>query len=166
MIDDVTRCVELGAQGIVCGALTTEGVLDLRTMARLAKAAGTLSLTCHRAFDFSKDFPVSLESLIDIGFSRVLTSGGASSALMGTATLRSLREQAAGRIIVMPGAGINPGNVRELIEKTGCMEVHASCTKRVRQTTEGPSLGRADEGDCWVTDAGLVEQIQSQLLLL
>jgi copper homeostasis protein len=55
-----------------------------------------------------------------------LTSGQASNALEGSHTLFSLHENAAGRIEILPGSGIQPANVHEILKRTGCDQIHAS----------------------------------------
>jgi len=92
----------------------------------LLECARPLKVTFHRAFDMSRDLYQSLEDMIALGFDRVLTSGGEQRVQDAISVIRQLRETAANRIALMIGAGINAGNVRELISQTGVREVHAS----------------------------------------
>lgn len=131
MVEDI-RCVrELGADGVVVGSLTAEGGIDLPALRRMKEAAGTMSVTFHRAFDVCARPAQALEQLIEAGCDRVLTSGQARSAEDGAPLLRELVRQAAGRIIVMPGCGVNPGNAAYILKETGATELHASARTTV-----------------------------------
>jgi copper homeostasis protein len=119
-----------GAAGVVFGALTAEGVIDAALCARLVEAAGAnLETVFHRAFDALADPFDGLERLIDLGFTRVLTSGGGACAADAACADRIARlvEAARGRIEILPGGGVRPGNAAELVRRTGCRAVHSSC---------------------------------------
>ncbi|RZL04538.1 MAG: copper homeostasis protein CutC, partial [Pedobacter sp.] len=87
--------------------------------------------TFHRAFDLVSDFSEALETIIGLGFERILTSGGAKTAIDGHEVIKKLVTQAAGRIIIMPGAGINPENIALLRELTGANEFHSTAKRTV-----------------------------------
>lgn len=114
-----------GADGIVIGALDASGQVDVAMIGELTEAAGELPVSFHRAFDVTPDLPNALEVLIGAGVSRVLTSGGAATAIEGAETITRLVEQARGRITVMAGGGIRENNILEVIASTGVSEVHA-----------------------------------------
>jgi copper homeostasis protein len=141
MLDDIAHCRDLGCDGVVVGALTPEGEVDLDTCARFVEAAHGLGVTFHRAFDLVNDQNDSLESLVELGFERVLTSGGMASAVAGASRLGRLVAQAGKRIIVMPGAGIEPGNIADLRSVTAANEFHASAKRRL------PSAMRRSRAD-------------------
>lgn len=122
---DVRFARSEGAAGIVTGALDEKGRVDIVTTRALIEAAGGLSVTFHRAFDAACDLSEALEMLIDAGVSRVLTSGGANTALEGAHTIGRLVDQSNGRIIIVAGGGIRAHNVREVIARTGVTEIHA-----------------------------------------
>jgi copper homeostasis protein len=90
-----------------------------------------MGVTFHRAFDLVVDQGDALETLIELGFERVLTSGGMASAVAGAGRLARLVAQAGDRIVVMPGAGIEPGNIAALRDATGAREFHASAKRRL-----------------------------------
>jgi copper homeostasis protein len=123
---DIATAKELRADGIVLGILNPNGGVDVARCRELLEYARPLKATFHRAFDMSRDLRQSLEDIIALGFDRVLTSGGEQKVQDAIPAIRQLREMAANRIGVMIGAGINSGNVRELISQTGVREVHAS----------------------------------------
>lgn len=117
---------ECGADGVVFGALTSDGEIDMAACRRWKQAAEDMSVTFHRAFDRCADPQRALEQIILLGCDRLLTSGQQSSAFDGIPLLQTLVEQAAGRIIIMPGAGVNPDNAAEIMSRTGASEIHAS----------------------------------------
>ena len=124
MLRDVGAAKEAGADGVVFGVLTADGDLDGERMARLVAAAHPMGVTCHRAFDMTRDPGEALETLIELGVDRVLTSGQERSVPEGLALIGELVQQAGDRIIVMPGAGIEEDNIREVAERTGAKELH------------------------------------------
>jgi copper homeostasis protein len=129
---DIAVARSEGADGIVTGALDDEGGIDIAATRSLIDAANGLPVTFHRAFDAPSDLSTALEILIDAGVARVLTSGGARSALEGAATIARLVNQANGRIIIVAGGGIREHNVREVIARTGVTEIHARLIDEAR----------------------------------
>jgi copper homeostasis protein len=93
----------------------------------VAHAEG-LGVTLHRAFDLTPDPFAALETAIDLGFERILTSGCALNAMAGAETIAALVTQADGRIAILAGGGVNPSNVAQLVARTGVREVHGSCS--------------------------------------
>ena len=126
MIDDIACIREQGAHGVVLGALTSEGRVDEAVCGRLIDAAAGMEVTFHRAFDLCRDPFEALDVIAQLGCSRILTSGQASKAEIGIPLLRQLVERAAGRLIVMPGGGVNAINAKYLLVSTGATELHAS----------------------------------------
>ena len=126
MIEDIRFCADAGVDGVVIGALTKDCGLDIDTCRRLAEVAGTMHKTFHRAFDVCANPSEALEQIISLGFDRLLTSGQKPDALSGASLIASLVQQSAGRIIIMPGAGINPANIAEIQRLTGAAEFHSS----------------------------------------
>lgn len=126
MLRDIEQAVAAGATAIVGGALTAENTIDLAATRSLIAASAGLPFTFHRAFDRVADQERALEQLIDLGVSRVLTSGGAASAEAGIPQLRKLVEQARGRIGILPGGGVTKQNVLRILRETGAQEIHGS----------------------------------------
>ena len=125
MLQSIADCKRLGANGVVIGALTTQGDVDVPLMRRLIAAARPLSVTFHRAFDECRDPMGAFRDIVGLGCDRLLSSGHEPSAYQGRALLRRLIETAS-PIVVMPGAGINPSNIKELDHATGATEFHGS----------------------------------------
>ena len=131
MEGEIARFRDLGANGVVIGALTEEGELDIPNLRRLKQAAMTMDVTLHRAFDMARDQKKALEQAIDLGFTTILTSGGLGSALKGKERLAELNALAGGHIRLMAGAGVNAGNIPELHTATGITAYHGSCRTAV-----------------------------------
>lgn len=165
MEQDIRTCRQLGADGVVIGALTAEGDIDTALCKRLIDAADGMSITFHRAFDMCRDPKRALEELIAIGCDRVLTSGQAATAEDGLPLLKELVQQAAGRISIMPGCGVNSGNAARILQATAAVEIHASARKSVGSGMlfrhSGVSMGTpgSDEYARKETDANEVELI-------
>ncbi|MCC5579500.1 copper homeostasis protein CutC [Microtetraspora sp. AC03309] len=121
---DVAAIGNAGAHGVVIGALTLSGEVDVEVVKRLIGAAGGLSVTFHRAFDMTADPFAALDTLAPLGVDRVLTSGQDTTALEGAPLIASLVEHAGDRMIIMPGGGITPRNVRRVVAATGAKEIH------------------------------------------
>ena len=173
MADQVEEALEAGADGIVIGALTPEGDVDLPLFERLVSLVESfnlaaelqqsvlchaandshffpgpsrrVSITFHRAFDRCRRPYEALEQIIALGCDRILTSGQAATAEAGAAVLGELRQRARGRIGILPGGGVTPGNAARILAQTGCTEIHASASV----TRDGKK----------VTDAGRVAEI-------
>lgn len=126
MVDDARELVELGAAGVAVGPLTREGAVHRKQLRMLRDAARGADVVFHRAFDVASSMEETLETLIDAGVTRVLTSGQAPTAEQGIDALRRLRRQADGRIEILPGAGIRPDNAAEIVAGTGCDQLHGT----------------------------------------
>lgn len=136
MQHDIRIARELGAAGVVIGALMPDGSIDEDAIHRMMDEAEGLSVTFHRAFDVCRNPEEALEKIISLGCHRLLTSGQAPTAEQGIPMLKKLVGQADGRIIIMPGAGVNPQNVSRILEETGAIEIHGSLRKNGHTSTE------------------------------
>ena len=114
MLHDIDMARQLGADGVVFGCLTPDGDIDLPLMERLMKASEGMSVTFHRAFDMCRNPRKALEKIIALGCDRILTSGQQATAEKGISLLKELNVQADGRIIIMPGCGVNSDNIRKI----------------------------------------------------
>ncbi|MTI41734.1 copper homeostasis protein CutC, partial [Fulvivirga lutimaris] len=126
--EDIRICKELGVEGIVSGVLNADGTVDKERTRELVELSKPLPFTFHRAFDVANDAFRALEDIIDCGAVRILSSGQKNSAIEGIDLLKQIQEKAAGRISIMPGGGINPDNISELLS-IGCTEFHMSGKK-------------------------------------
>ena len=126
---DVDFAMQNGAAGVVFGILRPDGSVDVGRCKRLQQFAGGGSTVFHRAFDVVPDAFRALNGLIELGFTRVLTSGQCSTAMEGANLIARLIEHARDRIQILPGGGIRAYNVKDLIRQTGCTQVHLSGVK-------------------------------------
>lgn len=126
MLHDIKVARQLGADGVVFGCLTAEGNVDMPLMKKLMNGVGEMSVTFHRAFDMCSNPKEALEQIIELGIDRILTSGQEETAEKGIPLLKELVELADGRIIIMPGCGVNASNIRKIAEETGTSEFHFS----------------------------------------
>ena len=123
---DLFQFQRLSIDGVVFGILLPDGTIDKKRCGELIAKARPLKVTCHRAFDMTRDPHQALEDCIEVGFDRILTSGQKPQALDGVDLIRDLIKQAAGRISIMPGSGVNENTVAEIVSKSGAQEVHFS----------------------------------------
>lgn len=134
LLRDCELMLSSGAAGVVCGCLNEAGEIDLRFLHRivtLCRDAGRdQEVVFHRAFDELADQLTGLKQLIGAGVTRVLTSGGAPTALQGSEQLARLIDLASGQIEVLPGAGINAACAQEVLQKAGGRQLHGSFTNR------------------------------------
>lgn len=149
MAREVQLTVAAGAHGVVVGALTAGGAFDLGAMRELAAAAGAAQLTCHRAFDVAPDRATALEHLVELGFARVLTSGGATRSIDGATELAALAAQGTG-IEIMAGGGVRLEDIPALLG-LGLDAVHLSA-KAVTPDPGQAGPGGGVDGGLEVTD--------------
>lgn len=154
MMYDIDVLLESGAQGLVLGCLDPQGEIDVIAVKRLMKVARTkksnVEFTFHRAIDMSKDLTKSCKVIAGLGFSRILTSGGHATALEGASVISELRKEAVG-CSLMPGGGISEENMQRVMEKTRCIEFHASA--RVQK----PSVMEWKNNKCFMGNPGAEE---------
>ena len=138
---DVRAALDHGADGIVFGILTPDGQVDVPRNTRMRELIGDRQAVFHRAFDVVPNPKQTLETLISLGITRVLTSGQEPSVLEGARLIKELIQQAGNRIEVLPGGGMRPDQVPEVIERTGCSQVHLTAFKTVHDaSTEARSI--------------------------
>ncbi len=138
---DVEFCGRAGCDGVVIGILTEQGEVDRVRCAELVGIAREfgMGVTFHRALDVAADLGRALEDVIALGCERVLTSGGAETALDGVAGIAELVRQAGGRISIMAGSGVTPENAAQIIEKTGVKELHGTFRSRIESSAPHPA---------------------------
>jgi copper homeostasis protein len=162
---DVAEAVWRGADGVVFGILAADGSVDVDRCRRLLRLARNVETVFHRAFDLTPDPLCALDQLMDLGFTRILTSGAQPSANQGAGLIRSLIERAAGRIEILCGGGIRPSNVMDLIARTGCTQVHfgAFAARRDSSLVAHPEIrlssAGSDDREYGITDAAVVSEM-------
>lgn len=125
---DIAVARRVGAAGVVFGALQPDGTIDVERTRALMAVSRPMSVTFHRAFDFTPDADAALDTLMQLGVERVLTSGQAPTAVLGLQTLQRLVTRAEGRIAILAGGGLSEENIAKVAESTGIREVHVRAT--------------------------------------
>lgn len=167
---DAEAAIANGADGVVFGILEANGAIDVTRTRRIRDIAGKKQAVFHRAFDVTPDPFRALDQLVELGMTRILTSGQEDSVPEGADLIRRLIEYAKGRIEILPGGGIKPYNLPDVIARTGCTQVHLTAfqkgsdpsTRARPQVTFGGAL-YPREDEIFITDAELVRTI-GQLL--
>lgn len=129
MLEDAKQLLAAGADGIVFGFLHEDGTVDIERCQEMLKVIGDKPSVFHRAIDVVPDWKKAIDQLIELGVTRILTSGQNPSVYYGRYTIKAMIEYAAGRIEILPGAGINDTNVEEVIRETGCTQIHIAVHK-------------------------------------
>lgn len=165
MAQDVEMARELGAHGVVIGALTEGGEVDIEACKIILQNAGDMNITFHRAFDLCRNPYKAIDDIIELGCNRILTSGQSKSAEDGMEILTNLQAYAGNRLTILAGGGITPINAAKIISNTGIRELHASARQiqhsHMTFRKEGISMGTpgADEYARMTTSPGIVRQI-------
>ena len=128
MLREVINCKRVGVKGIVIGALTETGEIDREVLSEIMQKAETMEVTFHRAFDDSIDWMRSLDILIELGVTRVLSSGMANNVENGSPILKKMVDRAKGRIQIMTGGGVSAANVAKIVKEIQPDAVHFSGT--------------------------------------
>lgn len=128
---DILQCQRLSVDGVVFGILNPDGTIDKKRCKELIGKARPLKVTCHRAFDMTRDPFEALEDCIEAGFDRILTSGQQAQASLGADLIGELIKKANGRIAIMPGSGVNEDTVAKIVAASGAQEVHCSAMSAV-----------------------------------
>lgn len=125
---DIEMCKRASMDGVVFGILTPDGSIDKERCRKLIEAARPMKVTCHRAFDMTRDPFEAMEVCIEAGFDRILTSGQQPVASKGIDVIAELVNCARGRISIMPGSGVNEESVETIVRKTNVNEIHFSAS--------------------------------------
>jgi copper homeostasis protein len=162
---DIDLMLDAKVDGVAFGCLLTSGEIDQAVCRIILQLIGKRGVAVfHRAFDLTPDPHAALETLITLGFRRVMTSGQKTTALEGADLIADLIRQAKGRIEVMPAGGIKPEHVRELIDRTGCTQVHAGLRRRIGRSPGGEiRFGSNDDGRHEAVDENLIREMRHRM---
>jgi len=165
MFSDIDAVAAVGLQGVVLGASLPDGWLDQRTLERLVNRAAGHGLRCtlHRAIDLCPDLAQATRLAVDLGFDRILTSGGARSAPEGLHGLQRCFRAADGRIDIMPGAGIGVDNLDLLRAHLPLTDVHASCSEPLPAPSPAVLAFGFDSGNRRQTSRAKVAALKAKL---
>jgi len=144
---DALFCKQIGCDGVVIGFLNSDGTINKQWTSEIVEAVYPLEVTFHRAFDRCRDPFEALESIIEAGCQRILTSGLQPTAVQGIDLIQQLVAKASDRIVIMPGSGVRADNVQLLAEKTGAVEFHSSVktAKQSEMTYQQPAFAGSPE---------------------
>lgn len=163
MIEEIRLGLARGVGGVVVGALRQDGKLDREALARFRDAARDATIVLHRAIDLVSDPVAAVREAAALGYDKILSSGGAPTAIEGMATLAAMVDAAGGRVSIIAGSGVTPENVGRLIENTGIREVHGSASRPGPDPDAGAlRLGFAT-GPRRRTDAMIVRQLRAAI---
>lgn len=167
---DIEFIKQFNVAGIVLGILREDGTVDKERTKALIQAARPMQITFHRAFDMTRNPFEALDDLTELGIERVLTSGQESNVVEGVETLKKLVEKAGGKIIIMPGGGVNENNVSQIIARCGVKEIHGSARekKESRMKFRNPKTTMSDsknmpEYELMITSAARIRAIKEAI---
>lgn len=123
MLEDARALIEAGADGIVFGFLHEDGTIDKERTKKMAEVIGGKEKVFHKAFDSCPNFDEGMQILIDCGIDRVLTSAG-SDIVKGAVTLNALQKKYGSKIQILAGGGVRDYNVQEILNVSGCTQIH------------------------------------------
>ncbi|MFH1179683.1 MAG: copper homeostasis protein CutC [Candidatus Bathyarchaeota archaeon] len=128
---DIQTCKQVGVDGVVIGFLTPDGDIDKDRTRKRIKAAHPLSVTFHRAFDVCRDPYKALDELVSLGVDRILTSGQRNAAPQGVELISELVDLAGNNVIIMPGAGLKPENIKDFHLQVRAEEYHSTLHREI-----------------------------------
>lgn len=160
---DVLRCKEVGCDGVVIGMLNADGTVDKKRNAELVELAYPLSVTFHRAFDRTRNAFEALETIIEIGCERILTSGLTPNVTEGADLLTQLVKAADERLIIMPGSGVRSNNIASLAKQTGAAEFHTSARTILTSKMNYVNLQMKEELNTVIADADEIKKTLQEL---
>lgn len=171
MKEDAKLLMENGADGLAFGFLKEDASIDLEKTKALIDIVKSYDgeVVFHRAFDCVKDPYQAIETLIDLGVDRVLTSGLEPKAMDGIALIKDLQIKYGHRIEILAGSGMNATNAKEMMDTTGIYQVHSSCKAWLHDptTTTGhvsySYAGAPHENDFDVVSGELVAKLVASI---
>ncbi len=165
MLNDIDFCKKNGVDGIVIGALHQDRTLHLEQNKAMIEAAGNMGVTFHRAFDRAVEPFKVLEQLKKMGVERILTSGQAENAVKGIPVLKKLIQQAENQLIIMPGAGVSPENIKQIMDETACNEIHLSAKTTVFSKMKRIENDPFSDLDHWESDIEIIKKAIKNTLI-
>jgi copper homeostasis protein len=136
MLREIINCKNMGAKGIVIGALTEGGDIDKMVLAEMMQKSKGMEVTFHRAFDDSIEWKKSMDTLIEFGVNRILSSGMARNVDIGLPILEQMIKHSNGRIQIMTGGGVSAANIGRIKNELVPDAIHFSGTIKYQQDEE------------------------------
>lgn len=161
---DIDAAKGLGVDGVVIGLLNADGTIDAEHTRELVSLARPMSVTFHRAFDVCRDAFEALETLVEIGVDRILTSGQRATAVEGSELIAELVKSADDRIIIMACGSLDEANIADVISKTGVCEVHFTAFEPVESKMQfrnnAIAMGSEDAGSEYLRNVASAKRIR------
>lgn len=161
---DIDLCKDLGFKGVVSGMLLENGTIDHKRTAQLVALSGAMHFTFHRAFDRAMNPLQALETIIDTGAKRILTSGQVPNAFDGKELIQQLVQQSGSRIIIMPGSGVRSNNIKALQTFTVAQEFHSSARLTVKSSMQFHPDSMNETIVNTLVDASEIMKMKAQLM--
>ena len=158
---DVTLMLENGADGVAFGCLTSDSEIDVKQTKEIVDIIKSFNkeVVFHRAFDCARDVDKAMNTLIELGVDRVLTSGLKPKAMDGIEMIKYLQDKYGDRIEILAGSGMNASNAKGMMDRTGISQVHSSCKGwRNDATTSGKYVNYCYAGDPHQNDYDVVDE--------
>jgi copper homeostasis protein len=163
MQQDIKLCKQFGFEGVVLGLLQANGTVDAKRTTQLVEMAYPLEVSFHRAFDRVLEPFEAVETIINCGCQRILTSGLVPTAWDGKQLIKDLIAAADDRIIIMPGSGVRANNIKALADITGAVEYHSSARLLKKSTMDYDAVAMQEDSQSVFVD---VVEIKAMLLQL
>jgi copper homeostasis protein len=126
MKNTILFCKQHDIDGVVFGILKSDNSININSNKELVELAKPMSVTFHRAIDECIDIETAFNEIIELGFDKVLTSGGEKNALQGIETLKKCQEKFEEKITIIPGGGIRSNNIEFIIKESNCKQFHSA----------------------------------------
>lgn len=124
MKEDIRVCREIGVSGVVFGVLDSENRLDEERTKELLKLARPLQVTFHKAIDEVQDIVGVTQKLKDMGVERILSSGGAATALEGRDNLNRMLDTAGKSLNIIVAGKVTFENLDRVMGVIPSKEFH------------------------------------------
>ena len=155
ILSEIKNINSLSIKGFVVGALNSKNELDIDFLNQIKSIHSTVDLTFHRAFDDIENWKLAIDQLIELGFKRILSSGGKSTVDEGFQQLQEMVQYANGRIEIMTGGGVNSMNIKKIATEINPLAVHFS----------GTSLLKSSDTSLFSTDQLIVDEAKIESIL-
>jgi copper homeostasis protein len=124
MQEDIIRCKELKADGVVFGLLGDNGEIDEERTRQLVRISGTMQVTFHKAIDLAENILDCVAIIKKTGVKRILSSGGKNTALEGEEILKRMIRIASPELTIIVAGKVTFENFEEIKVRIPSAEYH------------------------------------------
>jgi copper homeostasis protein len=163
-INEISLMKQFNISGIVFGALTDDNKVDINACKKIYSIAHQLNLelTFHRAVDMTLNYEEAIEQIIEIGFTRILTSGHTDNVEKGIETLAEMQSKHGSQIQIMAGGGVKSSNI-ELLQQANLKYIHCSASMSKIDKTNYKLGQNSSDLSYQITDNELLKTIKKKL---